>query len=111
SMSDNSESDQKNKKRTYEEFHDDIVQYPTRDNKKFKYFDNLKPTTPSYEYCGTATVRDIECDIDYYDLKNLEFVQSGGFGTVYKGLWKEQHIAAKFVNHGSPTELKDFGRE
>ncbi|CAG8604731.1 24920_t:CDS:2, partial [Racocetra persica] len=109
----NSESNQKNKKRQSEELCNASVQ-STQGNKKFKYSNYLKPI----EYCDTAPVHDVEhckivsiCDIKYDDLKDLKFGWKGGFGDIYKGIWKGRHIAAKFVRRETSTELKDFDYE
>ncbi|CAG8635833.1 13680_t:CDS:1, partial [Gigaspora rosea] len=95
-MSDNSENNQKNKKRQSEdEIHNGIVQLSIRDVKNCEILPETLPI----------------CDIEFADLKDLKFVQSGGFGDVYKGIFRGQHIAAKYVRRKTPTELKDFDRE
>ncbi|CAG8632857.1 13612_t:CDS:2 [Dentiscutata erythropus] len=60
---------------------------------------------------------DCNNDIERNELSELKILDSGGFGTVYRGIWNkgemnEQEIAAKYIiRKNTPESDRDFGRE
>ena len=49
--------------------------------------------------------------IEYTNLENIEFVAHGGFGDVYKAVWKDGPIDTKKAQHGNKFELQRNSNE